>query len=614
MKTYTVSLTVINSVEFISEKDLEHDICKEIFAEESPQYQNIVKVILPDVLKTTERIRRSISDITDNKGIKKENYYCISENETFKLEVLDDFTNSNKIQNAILSFIIDINRGFIRIGDNTTLGKGLCHIDIDKFQEQNNLSGMSSSLNQDFTLSRLEVQAQTITGILIRNRSDTSHAYTIDSKGNPIIPASSWKGIFRNTIKNWLLYYGESLSVLDQMFGNRNKGIKGCLIFYDSIIEDPVVIKETRSHIDKFTGATMTGGIKNQKYVSGNFRIVIECKEDISLYKKYLNRVLSDFQDKRINVGADFGIGKGLIEIDDIQWIDSKPPIRDFVFPDGSDSNNTKERISHVEAEPPKHGFFTNRTAIITALLVILLIPIIKNYNLVPNNPASASDSLNQTEAGTEMSSLAIVENMPISSIEDLPNIGYTSYNLDSITKSDFITITEPDNVYSFMYPDKVFYTGYYDSENKSYYLETYDGKMSLSITEEDARYKNDPAKCATTLLEESLKNYVKYKDLPYQYCSGQVADSGLSRSLIEGELKETGMFACQYTVSNSLKTYILQFTCESEGKAATGIIHTMKGYLSDCIYRGWSISGSTYKLRTVKQYMNGERGKKKDN
>lgn len=319
MKTYIVSLNVINSVEFLSERDLKEEICREVFTEESSRYQSVVRVFLPYYTETKERIRRNISNTTDNNRLIRENYYCVPKKETIRLEI-DADPNDVDIKANLCRFVCDVNRGLLRIGNNTTLGKGLCSINSEEFSEQNKISPVFFPVDQGSELQKLVVRAKTDTGILIRNRGGKPHNYAVDANGNPIVPASSWKGIFRNTIKNWLLYYGEDMSVLNQMFGNRDKGIKGCLIFYDSIIENPIVIKEKRSHIDKFTGATMTGGIKEQQYVLGNFNLVIECTENIAVLKKYLIRVLSDFQDRRINVGADFGIGKGIIQIDDVQW------------------------------------------------------------------------------------------------------------------------------------------------------------------------------------------------------------------------------------------------------------------------------------------------------
>ena len=119
--------------------------------------------------------------------------------------------------------------------------------------------------------------------------------------------------------------------------------------------------------------------------------------------------------------------------------------------------------------------------------------------------------------------------------------------------------------------------------------------------------------KCSQTLYRYFLKDYVLAEDSPYSRYSDSVGESGFSRCIFEGEDKESGKFVATYAASNKSKTYVLKFTCQSQGYAAKELMYTMRAYVVDCIYRGWSISGSTYKLRTVSQYMTDDWGEKED-
>ena len=110
------------------------------------------------------------------------------------------------------------------------------------------------------------------------------------------------------------------LTLVDYLFGNKTQGIKGILIFYDSVISDYVVYSESRMHMNKFSGNAFYNGIKKQSYVIGKIAIKIDCLENPDPYRPLIATVLRDFQTKRINVGADMGIGKGFLEIDEIQW------------------------------------------------------------------------------------------------------------------------------------------------------------------------------------------------------------------------------------------------------------------------------------------------------
>lgn len=219
--------------------------------------------------------------------------------------------DTQMLESKIFEFIKHLNNGKIRIGRNTTLGHGRCSCWSMNTREE--------SLEYVNLCDRIEVEANAPEGILIRSQ-DKKFPYLRDESGRPVIPASTWKGIFRHAVTDWISGHGDDPILLDRMFGNKNRGIKGCLIFYDSIIQNPEEIRASRIHLDKLTGSAMNGELEESIYIAGRFSIRIECLEDMGPYRDYLYTVLRDLHWGRINVGADKGIGRGFIRIRNIRY------------------------------------------------------------------------------------------------------------------------------------------------------------------------------------------------------------------------------------------------------------------------------------------------------
>lgn len=237
---------------------------------------------------------------------------------------------------CIRSFIKSLNEGKVRLGENTTLGKGRCictnitadipeladALEKDGIKNEHKDSGPKNLTWMPGTENAIVVYAHSEEGIFIADNSKKTKEYSItNDAGEFIIPASTWKGIFRNASNDWVSYLEDTdNSVIDRMFGNHSKGIKGCLVFYESVIKNPMIISRSRIHIDKFSAAIMDDRIFKRNYVAGDIKLVIECTADnLEPFKKYIFSVLRDLNTKRINIGADKGIGKGFIEIDNVE-------------------------------------------------------------------------------------------------------------------------------------------------------------------------------------------------------------------------------------------------------------------------------------------------------
>lgn len=197
-------------------------------------------------------------------------------------------------------------------------------------------------------------------------------------------------------------------------------------------------------------------------------------------------------------------------------------------------------------------------------------------------------------------------------SLTEMDYVG--SDTMDYPTAPDsFTEVKSPDGTYTFKYPKNFFKTGYYNSDTKSYEFQASDGQTSLTIMQQDAFIKNDPKTCANSLLEQYKPLFLVTDTSPYIHASKEVAESGYSRSVIGGAMsKNPALGKYIVTATNSQTTYTMILNYNAVDNNGAGIDYTPTGYLVDCIYRGWSISGSTYKLRTYKQYLNDEMGSKK--
>ena len=262
----------------------------------------------------------------------QESFYSLPEGETFTVLVdIDDriFEKNAHFGSSMNTFLQNLCQGRMRFGKNITLGCGICVL----VELSDSFFGGNTALKEESTkdlcsyhrgCAHMEIAARTDKGILIRNHNrEAGKPYAVNKEGDPIIPATTWKGIFRSAISQWVNYYHHDPSLISEMFGERSTGTKGNLIFYDTVIRNPVFIPEKRAHLDKLTNRIMY--LKENVYIAGSFTIEIDSLGVLDLYKPYIELALRDLDRGRLNVGADFGLGKGLVRIDRIEKYYGRP-------------------------------------------------------------------------------------------------------------------------------------------------------------------------------------------------------------------------------------------------------------------------------------------------
>ncbi len=178
---------------------------------------------------------------------------------------------------------------------------------------------------------------------------------------------------------------------------------------------------------------------------------------------------------------------------------------------------------------------------------------------------------------------------------------------------ADFVTVTRPDGAYSFMYPADYFYTGTYSAAQKKYFLATADESVTIEVYEMPASVQGNPYESANEMYGILKGEFLEDKACPYLHQSSGVADDGYSRLIIGGPLAGNTSRAAYYCIAfNDTTAYALKVSYVPVNHEGIGLDYTQTGYLVDCIYRGWSVSGSTYMLRSYEQYLADDMGDKK--
>ncbi len=220
-----------------------------------------------------------------------------------------------------------------------------------------------------------------------------------------------------------------------------------------------------------------------------------------------------------------------------------------------------------------------------------------------------------ETAKESEKPSKPVAESIPEETEQEVLQLegGLADSLRDLYSEADFIMASRPDGAYSFVYPEDYFYKAAYDEQKKNYEFVTLDGSIAVYFTEMDSPVQGDPYTCSNEIYEALKGEFLEGAECPYVHESKGVADDGYSRTIIGGPFARDPSLAAYYCVaSNDTSTYMMQVVYPTVDHNGIGVDFTQTGYLVDCMYRGWSLSGSTYAIRTYEQYLADDMGSKK--
>ncbi|HIR88259.1 MAG TPA: hypothetical protein IAC96_04835 [Candidatus Fimimorpha faecalis] len=199
-----------------------------------------------------------------------------------------------------------------------------------------------------------------VKGIAVTDLSDNApDAMNIQNgAGEYIIPASSLKGAIRNRMEMIAAYKGIEKKIIDSIFGKApnlrkdEEGTKGIISFHDTVIgkqeDNDNAANRIRIQIDKFTGGVKNSALFNERYASGDLTMNIRINQN----KEYADAAcgllvlaLRDMANGQVTVGSGYSIGKGFIDIKEIQITDKDHKICTISFAnkkiEGEDILNT---------------------------------------------------------------------------------------------------------------------------------------------------------------------------------------------------------------------------------------------------------------------------------
>lgn len=172
---------------------------------------------------------------------------------------------------------------------------------------------------------------------------------------------------------------------------------------------------------------------------------------------------------------------------------------------------------------------------------------------------------------------------------------------------TDFVEYNDPGGVYTFFYPKNFFKTGTYNNSDKKYEFRTNDSHHILTISEEEAPVKNDPKKSAEQKCAEAKQLFELSSGEMFTFESKKVSDTGYYRTIITGPDKlQDGLGRYIVFAATNEKVYTLTYIYQKD-MADEETEMSFISYLTECLYRGWSISGASYKMRDYDNYLSSE-------
>lgn len=270
----------------------------------------------------------------------------------FRIEVIarenDDISKMKDVINTILN---GFNKGEILLGFKSKRGYGKVKllntkirefeksqidelIDFNKYDINEYKEYEISNSDKENRYDYIKVNLKQLGGISIRRYSakagnvDFEH---VTSNGKPVIPGTSWNGLIRRQITEYLKsnLLSESGVVLTDWFGKEKNGMQEAsasnIIIEESVIDNYKKISLMRNKIDRFSGGSANRALFSEiSYFNGITTLGIKIKKHIKQEKDNLKiigliaLVIKDIDNGLIALGGQTSIGRGLFKVEDV--------------------------------------------------------------------------------------------------------------------------------------------------------------------------------------------------------------------------------------------------------------------------------------------------------
>lgn len=267
----------------------------------------------------------------------------------FRIEVIvRDHDNIDKMKKVVDVILHGLNSGEILLGYKSKRGYGKVKIEDVKIKEftKNSLEEMLlfdkyqmdkydqysiPDIDNENKYDYMQVHLRQLGGISIRKYSakagevDFEH---VTSNGKPVIPGTSWNGLIRRQIAEYLDddIISNCCVKISDWFGEAKKrdttGRASNIIIEESIIQDAKRIQITRNKISRFSAGVSNRALFSEvSYFNGDTVLGIKVKKSIeedldnSRIIGLLSLVIKDIDNGFIALGGQTSIGRGLFKV-----------------------------------------------------------------------------------------------------------------------------------------------------------------------------------------------------------------------------------------------------------------------------------------------------------
>ena len=267
----------------------------------------------------------------------------------FRIEVIvRDHDNIDKMKKVVDVILHGLNSGEILLGYKSKRGYGKVKIEDVKIKEftKNSLEEMLlfdkyqmdkydqysiPDIDNENKYDYIEVHLRQVGGISIRKYSATAGEVDFEhvtSNGKPVIPGTSWNGLIRRQIAEYLDddIISNCCVKINDWFGDAKKrdttGRASNIIIEESIIQDAKRIQITRNKISRFSAGVSNRALFSEvSYFNGDTVLGIKVKKSIeedpdnSRIIGLLSLVIKDIDNGFIALGGQTAIGRGLFKV-----------------------------------------------------------------------------------------------------------------------------------------------------------------------------------------------------------------------------------------------------------------------------------------------------------
>lgn len=267
----------------------------------------------------------------------------------FRIEVIvRDHDNIDKMKKVVDVILHGLNSGEILLGYKSKRGYGKVKIEDVKIKEftKNSLEEMLlfdkyqmdkydqysiPDIDNENKYDYMQVHLRQVGGISIRKYSATAGEVDFEhvtSNGKPVIPGTSWNGLIRRQITEYLDddIISNCCVKINDWFGEAKKrdttGRASNIIIEESIIQDAKRIQITRNKISRFSAGVSNRALFSEvSYFNGDTVLGIKVKKSIeedpdnSRIIGLLSLVIKDIDNGFIALGGQTAIGRGLFKV-----------------------------------------------------------------------------------------------------------------------------------------------------------------------------------------------------------------------------------------------------------------------------------------------------------